>query len=617
MIKKFSLENFRVFKDKTTFKLKPITILTGPNNSGKSSVNKALLLLHENLGNLVYMDGIPMLPANFKFHGANHRLASLQNVKSKNSKSDAVCFCLSLDLGHEDHNLELHLTLQKDKSHPNENYVSNIKIKYNDLIILENNNTRPRLSFIDNAVAWLNCKINYSNWVVLFMFLKKNYIVTKDTSNKEKNKLDNFVDLLIFGEDKFARAAQNIIAENDFDKLSLFSNDFIFSTLLNETNYPYKTQSLIDLLTNNGIRVEQNEKILAYLNRLPDFINYLIENKFHPNTLQNEILSFINENEMIVPLHKSEHSSSRFILTNFNLSSYHRDKLSPSSIAILTIYHDLIAIGLDDNHLKFSNLLEFIKTFTWALFENISIKFKSIDYLPHTNLPNSRAIPLKGFDSRLVDNLLKFKNKCLGIAFTVRDIYEGNDSTMYDAYLEELNLEHYDIIPEIDENNENLNIYLKNRNDLTKIHISDLGSGINHIVSLITLLSIKEYDQGKVIIEEPESNLHPKLQSKLADLFTSFINVFKSSSLLIETHSEYLIRKLQFLIAKGKCNPEDVVIYYIDDPDPQKRQPNAPQVREITIDKYGRMSQDFGIGFFDEADNIAIQLFNHNQQSQN
>ena len=43
---KFGLKNFRVFDDKgITFDLKPITILTGENSSGKSSLVKAMLIM--------------------------------------------------------------------------------------------------------------------------------------------------------------------------------------------------------------------------------------------------------------------------------------------------------------------------------------------------------------------------------------------------------------------------------------------------------------------------------------------------------------------------------------------------------------------------------------------
>ncbi|MBK8493483.1 MAG: AAA family ATPase [Saprospirales bacterium] len=40
----FGLKNFRVFKEETFFELAPITLLTGTNSSGKSSLLKALLL---------------------------------------------------------------------------------------------------------------------------------------------------------------------------------------------------------------------------------------------------------------------------------------------------------------------------------------------------------------------------------------------------------------------------------------------------------------------------------------------------------------------------------------------------------------------------------------------
>jgi AAA15 family ATPase/GTPase len=38
-----SIDNFRVFKEKTEFEFAPITILTGTNSSGKSSLVDALI----------------------------------------------------------------------------------------------------------------------------------------------------------------------------------------------------------------------------------------------------------------------------------------------------------------------------------------------------------------------------------------------------------------------------------------------------------------------------------------------------------------------------------------------------------------------------------------------
>ena len=48
-IKGIGLENFKVFKEKTFLDFAPITILTGTNNSGKSTAINGLKLLQNNL----------------------------------------------------------------------------------------------------------------------------------------------------------------------------------------------------------------------------------------------------------------------------------------------------------------------------------------------------------------------------------------------------------------------------------------------------------------------------------------------------------------------------------------------------------------------------------------
>jgi len=76
---------------------------------------------------------------------------------------------------------------------------------------------------------------------------------------------------------------------------------------------------------------------------------------------------------------------------------------------------------------------------------------------------------------------------------------------------------------------------------------------------------------------------------------------------IVETHSEYLIRKLQYLVVKGEEKPENIVIYYFDDPDEEKRQ-GRPQVKKITIQDDGNLSDDFGPGFFDEVARWELEL---------
>lgn len=125
------------------------------------------------------------------------------------------------------------------------------------------------------------------------------------------------------------------------------------------------------------------------------------------------------------------------------------------------------------------------------------------------------------------------------------------------------------------------------------------------------LKSIKEQgvpldtiSRHKILLEEPEANLHPRLQSKLAELIVEANREFKIQ-FIVETHSEYMIRKLQYLVANGDCESKDIQIFYLNfDPD---RKTTVKQ--DIQITEKGTLSKPFGQGFFDEADKLTLDLF--------
>ena len=152
-------------------------------------------------------------------------------------------------------------------------------------------------------------------------------------------------------------------------------------------------------------------------------------------------------------------------------------------------------------------------------------------------------------------------------------------------------------------------------------NLADAGMGTNQLMSILLQLATLIHQERQagyfstIIIEEPEQNLHPALQSKLALLFQELSERY-GFYLIIETHSEYLIRLTQVLMAYGpesidKNSDVDMLegmkniykpfkVYYF----PKEGVPYDMEYRED-----GCFTNEFGTGFFDEASNLAFKLF--------
>ncbi len=163
--------------------------------------------------------------------------------------------------------------------------------------------------------------------------------------------------------------------------------------------------------------------------------------------------------------------------------------------------------------------------------------------------------------------------------------------------------------------------------------LSDEGYGITQLISILlqietAILSSKEekanhnnylsafdkydtnvyhFEVNTIAIEEPEIHLHPSYQSKLAEMFAEAYSKY-NIHFIIETHSEYLIRKMQTLAAKKVVNADDISIQYVYHPNAEKRPLYTPQIISIKVKSDGRLTDSFGSGFFDEADNAAMEL---------
>ena len=94
------------------------------------------------------------------------------------------------------------------------------------------------------------------------------------------------------------------------------------------------------------------------------------------------------------------------------------------------------------------------------------------------------------------------------------------------------------------------------------VNIKDVGVGVSQVVPVIVAALFAESGHI-VIVEEPESHLHPLAQSQLAELF-AHVSREKGVQFIVETHSEHLFRRMQTLMAQGKLSSEDCAMYFVE-----------------------------------------------------
>jgi len=164
-------------------------------------------------------------------------------------------------------------------------------------------------------------------------------------------------------------------------------------------------------------------------------------------------------------------------------------------------------------------------------------------------------------------------------------------------------------------------------NDGEEVNLADKGMGSIQLMVLLFRLAInlpsdaillashqdrEDLEENKsttFIIEEPEQNLHPMLQSKLAD-FLFELNTKYNFRFIIETHSEYLVRRSQVIVGdkfdtdeKLKTNPFKV--YYF----PSKGIPY-----DMVYTTSGLFEKKFGEGFINEAGKLHMALLKNAQK---
>lgn len=123
------------------------------------------------------------------------------------------------------------------------------------------------------------------------------------------------------------------------------------------------------------------------------------------------------------------------------------------------------------------------------------------------------------------------------------------------------------------------------------VALPDVGFGVSQVLPII-VESLRADRDDLVILEQPEIHLHPRVQGMLADFLLA--RAQDGVRFLVESHSEYLVKRLCRRIAEGTVPAAraDTNIVFVS------RLENGTRCEPIALNEYGEV-ENWPSGFFD------------------
>ncbi len=628
-MKSISVKGYKAINKEMNISLAPINLIIGPNGSGKSTLINSLLLskglLRAEINDSGTLFNSQNTSSNYDpkdmYAKGKYNLAFMPRLINpfdsfgkfkktdinNNSKQKEISISLPIKLRHFNDVFKIEFTYFIDKN-------NNAILKGIKLI----NETKKSILFSSEIISE-----NLNNQCSCLVKIDVDYLI--DFISKVKNENKNY---------KHPNFPKNLIEMFDFkpgidvsyEEMASAENKIIEDekNFRNKLSKAFKDQLKCELIDSQESNRSNPSYLLNYYNKIlnHDLFNYSKEDNKTFNIKDDKAIYDIAmefEKEWINKIRKG------YEIKIKNPSKFIKSFLEPFLEGDMPYYiydplniieNKLSLFNIKTNH---SDESDFI--FNQLLFRNLNNSLKKLFnetkdlvYIPPNRISNYKAN--KDFSNEDIITLII--NRLNNMQF--EDKWAKPSEFFVNYWLNEFNLKNKVNFNSIDDI---ISLFNSNSSSQNKVKV-DLGYGISQLIPLICLFSLfnEKYtsfynsveDKNELggqlsncfLIEEPEANLHPSFQSKLADLFIDAAWKF-GHQFVIETHSEYMVRKFQYWVAKGKIKPSDVNIYYFDN---KNEDPLVKDlvVKKITINKDGSLSEPFGEGFFDEATNWQFEL---------
>ena len=128
----------------------------------------------------------------------------------------------------------------------------------------------------------------------------------------------------------------------------------------------------------------------------------------------------------------------------------------------------------------------------------------------------------------------------------------------------------------------NYEVRIQKNPNSAKVTLADMGHGVADLFPLLVHCCYVP-EGSTLILEQPGVHLHPKAQADLADLFLEVIKE-RNLQILVESHSEHLLTRLQLHIAEQKIAASDTALYFCENEN------GVSTIKSLDVDELGNIT---------------------------
>lgn len=141
-------------------------------------------------------------------------------------------------------------------------------------------------------------------------------------------------------------------------------------------------------------------------------------------------------------------------------------------------------------------------------------------------------------------------------------------------------------------------VLVKTTPSASEVAITDVGFGVSQILPVIVLCYYAPKG-STILLEQPEIHLHPSVQAGLADVLID-ASKRRDVQIVVESHSEHLLRRLQRRVAEAESiTNDDVALYFC------RRHGGESRAEQLQLNLFGHIEnwpEDF---FGDQMEDVA------------